>query len=170
MQYTFIYQSPLGKILLAADDQGLTGLWFEGQKYFAQNLDQNHMEKETPVLFQTRQWLDLYFSGKNPDFLPPLHMIGTDFQKAVWKILLSVPYGEVTTYGKIAQKIAADRGIGHMSAQAVGSAVGHNHISIIIPCHRVVGTDGSLTGYAGGIEKKRMLLKLEGLEEKKADF
>ncbi|MBM6972000.1 methylated-DNA--[protein]-cysteine S-methyltransferase [Mordavella massiliensis] len=155
------YHSPLGTILLAADDTGLTGLWFEGQKYFAQGLDKETEEKELSVFQATRRWLDVYFSGQAPDFQVPLHFQGTTFQKEVWKILLSIPYGETTTYGAIAKQLAAKRGLPHLSAQAVGSAVGHNKISIIVPCHRVIGADGSLTGYAGGIWRKEKLLALE---------
>ena len=161
MQYTSHYHSPLGDILLAADDTGLTGSWFEGQKYYALNLDKEHEEKEVSVLKAARQWLDIYFSGKDPDFSIPLHLIGTDFQKQVWRILCAIPYGQTRTYGDIAGEIARQREQAHMSAQAVGGAVGHNNISIIVPCHRVVGTTGSLTGYAGGIDKKIQLLKLE---------
>ncbi len=167
MQYTGRYDSPLGGILMAADDVGLTGLWFEGQKYFALYLDEEHEEKEIPLFGDVRRWLDIYFSGKEPDFDLPLHFIGTDFQKEVWRILYGIPYGETTTYGAIAKMIAEKRGTGTMSAQAVGGAVGHNEISIIVPCHRVVGTNGSLTGYAGGIDKKVSLLTLEGVDMEK---
>ena len=162
MQYTAKYQSPLGEILLAADDVGLTGLWFEHEKYYALHLAPEHMQKTTHAIQQTRAWLDLYFAGKEPDFLPPIHMLGTPFQKDVWHLLLQIPYGQTTTYGAIAKHLAAQRGLARMSAQAVGGAVGHNEISIIIPCHRVVGKNGSLTGYAGGLDKKIYLLKLEG--------
>ena len=162
MQYTTTYQSPLGEILLAADEIGLTGLWFDGEKYYAWNLDENHEEKEVPVFQEAKRWLDIYFSGREPDFMPPMHMLGTAFQKEVWEILRTIPYGETTTYGGIAAKIAKKRGLPRMSAQAVGNAVGRNELSILIPCHRVVGTNGSLTGYAGGIDKKADLLKLEG--------
>ena len=162
MQYTTTYQSPLGEILLAADEIGLTGLWFDGEKYYAWNLDENHEEKEVPVFQEAKRWLDIYFSGREPDFMPPMHMLGTAFQKEVWEILRTIPYGETTTYGGIAAKIAKKRGLTRMSAQAVGNAVGRNELSILIPCHRVVGTNGSLTGYAGGIDKKAALLKLEG--------
>ena len=162
MQYTTTYQSPLGEILLAADEIGLTGLWFDGEKYYAWNLDENHEEKEVPVFQEAKRWLDIYFSGREPDFMPPMHMLGTAFQKEVWEILRTIPYGETTTYGGIAAKIAKKRGLTRMSAQAVGNAVGRNELSILIPCHRVVGTNGSLTGYAGGIDKKADLLKLEG--------
>lgn len=167
MQYTSHYQSPIGRILLAADDAGLTGLWFEGQKYFALDLDKEHEEKEVPPFEIAKRWLDIYFSGKAPDFTVPQHFTGTDFQNEVWEILSAIPYGQLTTYGEIARQLAAKRGLEHMSAQAVGSAVGHNKISIIVPCHRVVGSNGSLTGYAGGIDKKRALLTLEGADMSK---
>ena len=161
MTYTSHYDSPLGGILLSADEQGLTGLWFDGQKYFARALPKEHAEGDLPVLSETKRWLDVYFSGKEPEFLPALHPIGSDFQKAVWALLLKIPYGKTTTYGELARQIAAQRGLSHMSAQAVGGAVGHNEISLLIPCHRVVGANGSLTGYAGGIDKKVRLLELE---------
>lgn len=162
MQYTSNYKSPLGNILLAADKIGLTGLWFEGQKYFALHLDEEHTEKDLPVFDTAKKWLDIYFSGREPDFTVPLHFTGTDFQNEVWEILYAIPYGETITYGDIAKRLAQRRGIAKISAQAVGGAVGRNKISIIVPCHRVVGADGSLTGYAGGIDKKLELLKLEG--------
>lgn len=161
MTYIQHYDSPLGGILLAADEIGLTGLWFEGQKYFARDLSDERIEQETPVLAEARRWLDIYFTGKEPDFTPPLHPTGSEFRKAVWEILLQIPYGQTTTYGEIARQLAEKQGLARMSAQAVGGAVGHNKISIIIPCHRVVGTNGSLTGYAGGIHKKEQLLELE---------
>lgn len=150
------YASPLGPILLAADETGLTGLWFEGQKYFPSFLGVDYQEKETPVLTETARWLDVYFSGKDPGFLPPLHPQGSPFRQTVWDILLTIPRGQTITYGEIARRL------GVRSAQAVGGAVGHNPISILIPCHRVVGSDGSLTGYAGGVERKARLLQLEG--------
>ena len=155
------YNSPLGGILLAADGIGLTGLWFDGEKYYADNLPQEREAKETPVLSEAARWLDIYFTGKEPDFTPPLHPIGSAFRRSVWEILLQIPYGQTTTYGEIARQLAKKQGLDRMSAQAVGGAVGHNEISIIIPCHRVVGADGSLTGYAGGIGKKEALLELE---------
>lgn len=161
MVYTCRYNSPLGGILLAVDEIGLTGLWFDGQKYFARNLPAERTEQETSVLAEAKRWLDIYFSGREPDFLPPLHPIGSAFRQAVWTILLQIPYGQTTTYGEIARQLAGTAGLSRMSAQAVGGAVGHNEISIIIPCHRVVGTSGSLTGYAGGIERKVKLLELE---------
>ena len=161
MAYTGTYHSPLGNLLLAADDTGLTGLWFEGQKYFARTLPEEQQLKETPVLAETRHWLNIYFSGEEPAFTPPLHPAGSAFRQAVWQILLQIPYGQTMTYGEIAKKMTQMHDAPHMSAQAVGGAVGHNEVSIIIPCHRVVGTNGSLTGYAGGMEKKVALLKLE---------
>lgn len=161
MVSTCHYDSPLGGILLAADEIGLTGLWFDGEKYFADHFPSEHTERETPILVEVKRWLDIYFAGKEPDFLPPLHPIGSAFRQSVWEILLQIPYGKTTTYGEIARQLAEKRKLPRMSAQAVGGAVGHNEISIIIPCHRVVGTNGSLTGYAGGIDKKVKLLKLE---------
>lgn len=160
---TFIqhYDSPLGGILLAADEIGLTGLWFDGQKYFARGLSSEREERELPVLLEAKRWLDIYFTGKEPDFLPPLHPAGSAFRQSVWEILLKIPYGQTITYGDIARQLAAKQGLANMSAQAVGGAVGHNEISVIIPCHRVVGANGSLTGYAGGIDKKIKLLELE---------
>lgn len=155
------YNSPLGGILLAADEIGLTGLWFDGQKYFARDMPAEHVEQNTPVLSEAKRWLDIYFTGREPDFTPPLHPVGSAFRQAVWEILLQIPYGQTTTYGEIARQLAAKLGLPRMSAQAVGGAVGHNEVSIIIPCHRVVGTSGSLTGYAGGIDKKVKLLELE---------
>ena len=163
MLYTGYYRSPLGRLLLAADEIGLTGLWFERQRYFAQGLAPVHTDEETPILAQTRRWLDLYFSGSGPDFTPPLHPIGSDFRQEVWALLLQIPYGKTTTYGALAARLAEKHGQRRMSAQAVGGAVGHNAISIIIPCHRVVGADGSLTGYAGGLATKARLLAGEGV-------
>lgn len=163
MTYTQWYNSPLGGILLAANNERLTGLWFDGEKYFAQHLGQQYEEKNSPVLQQAKHWLNVYFSGKEPDFTVPVYFNGTEFQNEVWNILCTIPYGKTITYGEIAKRIAAKRGIIRMAAQAVGGAVGHNEISIIVPCHRVIGTDGSLTGYAGGLDKKIKLLTLEGI-------
>lgn len=164
MIYRTYYLSPLGRMLLAADDMGLVGAWFEGQKYFGEfpeHMDFAFEEKEHCILKDALRWLDIYFSGQKPDFLPKLHLIGTDFQREVWNILLEIPYGQTVTYGEIARKIADKRGLKTMSAQAVGGAVGHNRVSVIVPCHRVIGSDGSLTGYAGGIERKIRLLDIE---------
>lgn len=161
MQYTGKYQSPLGEIMIAADEKGLTGLWFVGQKYFARYLDEENEEKETHLLKDAKKWLDVYFSGKEPNFKLPIHFTGTDFQNEVWEILYSIPYGKTMTYGEIADILAKRRELKKMSARAVGAAVGKNAISIIVPCHRVVGANGNLTGYAGGISRKIELLKLE---------
>lgn len=155
MEYTCHYDSPLGGITLSSDGEALTGLWFDGQKYFADTLDAEHAEKPFPVFDETLRWLDLYFAGEVPDFTPKLSPRGTSFQYRVWDVLLTIPYGHTMTYGEIA------KALGCRSAQAVGGAVGRNPVSLIIPCHRVLGADGSLTGYAGGTDKKRSLLELE---------
>ena len=164
---TYKYNSPLGGITLAANNEGLTGLWFDGQKYFGDNLPAVCEEKMLPVFEDAKRWLDLYFQGKDPGFTPPLSMETSPFRKRVWEIMLTIPYGKTMTYGEIAQQIAAERGLSQMSAQAVGGAVGHNSISLIIPCHRVVGTNGSLTGYAGGVDRKIKLLTLEKADTSK---
>ena len=150
MTYRYHYDSPLGGITMASDGTALTGLWLDGQKYFASTMPKDCKEKPLKIF----------------EFTPQLSLESTTFRKEVWEILLSIPYGKTMTYGEIAKKIAEQRGLVRMSAQAVGGAVGHNPISIIVPCHRVVGTNGSLTGYAGGIEKKMQLLELEGGLEK----
>lgn len=166
MVYTSQYDSPIGPLLLAERDGKLAGLWMEGQKYFLGSLRGEPQErKTTPVLRLAEQWLDRYFAGEKP--APgelPLSPTGSEFQKEVWQILCEIPYGETTTYGEISWKLAARRGLERMSARAVGGAVGHNPISIIIPCHRVVGSNGSLTGYAGGLQKKMELLTHEGVD------
>ena len=161
MTYTYHYTSPLGGIMLSSNGTELTGLWFDGQKYFGDTLPEKYTEKDLPIFKETKRWLDIYFSGKAPNFTPPLKMETTPFRKAVWEIMLTIPYGKTMTYGDIARTIAEQKGLGKMSAQAVGGAVGHNSISLIIPCHRVVGTNGSLTGYAGKKKKKVQLLTME---------
>ena len=161
MDYTYHYNSLLGGITIASNGTELTGLWFDGQKYFGATLPVEYEEKSLPVFEEAACWLDIYFSGKAPDFTPPLLTKATPFRQAVWEILLTIPYGKTMTYGEIADRIAKQKGLSKMSAQAVGGAVGHNPISLIIPCHRVVGTKGSLTGYAGSIDKKVQLLTLE---------
>lgn len=161
MQYINHYESPLGSITLGSDGENLTGLWFDDQKYFASTLCEETAEKDLTIFTQTKQWLDIYFNGQNPGFTPQLKLSGSDFRIAVWEILKEIPYGHIMTYSEIAHRIALIKGIDKMSAQAVGGAVGHNPISIIVPCHRVVGSNGSLTGYAGGIDKKLKLLTLE---------
>jgi len=159
--YIHHYNSQLGSILIASNGEALTGLWFDEQKHFPHNLISESTKAELPIFTQTINWLDAYFSGKVPDFTSPILLNTTPFRKAVYDILLTIPYGQTMTYGEIANILAEQKGIERMSTQAVGGAVGHNPISIIIPCHRVVGTDGSLTGYAGGLDRKIMLLKLE---------
>ncbi len=162
MHYTSIYQSPVGEMLLAADDTGVVGAWFKNEKYYAHCLDKENQSGETSVIKELKRWLDVYFQGKKPNFEPPLHMIGTPFQMEVWNILREIPYGTTTTYNEIAKKIARNRGLPRMSAQAVGTAVGKNNINLIVPCHRVVATNNSLAGYAGGMDRKITFLKLEG--------
>ena len=165
MDYTFHYVSPPGSITLASDGEALVGLWFDGQEHYADTLQPVYREADLPVFRESCKWLDIYFSGKDPGFVPRLCLRTTPFRKEVWKILLTIPFGKTVTYGAIAARIGAARGVEKMSAQAVGSAVGHNPISLIIPCHRVVGTAG-LTGYAAGLEKKIRLLALEQGKEK----
>lgn len=161
MQYINHYQSDVGGITLASDGQNITGLWLDGQKYFPNFLLEKTVKKDLPVFEKTHEWLDIYFSGQEPDFTPPLLLVGSPFRLEVWEELRNIPYGQVTTYGHIARIIAARHGLKSMSAQAVGGAVGHNPISIIVPCHRVVGSNGGLVGYAGGISVKERLLQLE---------
>lgn len=153
------YESPLGRMLLAADDTSLTGAWFYGQRSFARGLEdaEKNVEAEAPALAAARRWLDAYFAGERPDVADmPLAPHGTAFQRRVWNALLAIPYGETRTYGELAAELGS-------SPRAVGAAVGKNPISVIVPCHRVVGADGSLTGYAGGLSRKRALLELEGI-------
>lgn len=166
MRYTTVYESPLGSMLLAGDAEGLTGLWFVGQKYFAAGLCAEPLVNDELAAFAAaRVWLDDYFAGNRPACTKlPLAPAGSSFRLAVWDLLREIPYGETTTYGALARQLAGRLGRSAMSAQAVGGAVGHNPLTLIVPCHRVVGADGSLTGYAGGIERKRRLLALEGVD------
>ena len=157
--FTCFIDTPLGKIQAAAEDHALRGLWFIGQKYFPANTNGWLEDGDYPVFVSLKTWLDDYFAGKNPKINFPLAPRGTPFQQAVWDLLLKIPYGETTTYGAIAEKLAGPGKKG--SSQATGGAVGHNPISLVIPCHRVVGANGSLTGFAGGLDKKRYLLDLE---------
>lgn len=159
------YDSPLGMLTLAGDAGHITGLWMAGQKYFGATASESlPLKPELPAFVAARRWLDAYFAGKRPHLgglaLAPS---GSAFRQAVWECLCEIPYGEVTTYGRIAQKVAAKMGRSSMSGQAVGGAVGHNPIAILIPCHRVVGSGGGLTGFAGGVERKAQLLELEGV-------
>lgn len=163
MIVTSYYNSPVGRLLLAARENALTGLWMEGQKYFPYDLQDAETQDDThPVLLWAKDWLDRYFAGTKPEISElKLAPAGSEFQQDVWRILCQIPYGQVRTYGVIAKELATQKGLASMSAQAVGSAVGRNPISILIPCHRVVGANGNLTGYAGGLERKRQLLTLE---------
>ena len=171
MEYLHYYASPLGRLVLCGggDDGGesggtLTGLWFERQAYFGSTLllrSDDMEERALPVFDLADRWLDAYFSGRQPDFMPPLRLRGTEFRRRVWNLLQQIPWGQTVTYGQLARQLAPDGG--RMSAQAVGGAVGHNPIGIIVPCHRVVGSNGSLTGYAAGLERKKWLLLHEGV-------
>lgn len=160
-EYLSTIRSPVGTLTVSSDGASVTGLWLEGQKYFTETLHPGAERRELPVFESIREWLACYFRGKEPSFTPPLAPKGSPFRQKVWKILCAIPYGQVLTYGDIAQRLERQTGK-RQSAQAVGGAVGHNPVSIIIPCHRVVGADGSLTGYAGGIQTKLRLLELEG--------
>lgn len=166
MIYKASYHSSIGNIVLASDGDHLIGLWLEGQKYFLGSVHEDMIEKDDLAIFDlTKKWLDDYFKQKKPSLSNiPLLPKGTVFQKTIWQILCQIPYGEVVTYGFIAKQAAKLLNKETMSAQAVGGAISHNPISILIPCHRVVGTNGSLTGYAGGIDKKIQLLELEGVD------
>lgn len=166
MIYTNQYPSPLGAITIACDEEAIIGLWFNGQKYFGYTLLGEIETKSQPLLEDASRWLDVYFSGREPDFLPPLRYGSTRFRELVCDIMLTIPYGKTMTYGEIAAIAAQKMGIPKMSAQAVGGAVGHNPISLMIPCHRVIGANGNLTGYAGGINLKARLLELENAEIK----
>lgn len=161
MDYVYHYQSPLGGITLTSDGAALVGLWFDKQRFFADSVVQDHEEKSLPVFEQADRWLDLYFSGRDPGFAPPVTLRTTEFRQAVCRIMLTIPYGRTMTYGRIAEIVARQRGVPRMSAQAVGGAVGHNPVSLIIPCHRVIGAGSALVGYSGGLDRKAALLELE---------
>lgn len=161
MDYTHRYASPLGGVTLASDGEALIGLWFDGQRHFGEILGRGREERDLPVFAQAERWLDVYFCGGEPDFTPPLRMRTTPFRRTVWELLLAIPYGQTTTYGRLAAEAARRLGRDRVSARAVGGAVGHNALAVVVPCHRVVGADGSLTGYAGGLERKRRLLAME---------
>lgn len=172
MAYKKIYNSPLGNILLVFDEENLLGLYMESQEEYVK-ISKNSKIKyykdnfsKSKILKESEKWLDLYFSGKDPGFLPALKVQASEFRKDVWDILLKIPYGEKTTYKEITEILVKSGKYKNMSAQAVGGAVGHNPILLIIPCHRVMGSDGSLRGYAGGIDVKRKLLEIEGNREK----
>lgn len=167
MQYITHYTSPLGEITLASDGKAIIGLWFDGQKYDRSILLSECQEQELPIFVETKKWLDDYFAGRKPDFTPALALDCSPFRTEVLQILMDIPYGKTITYGEIAKELAKKRGLAKMSAQAVGGAVGRNPISLIIPCHRVIGANGSLTGYGGGIQRKLALLKLEKVNMEK---
>ncbi len=166
MYYKTYYNSLLGELLIVSDGQNLCGLWLKGQKYYASKLgDKMPQNSEFEIFKTTKIWLDKYFNAQKPDIKNLRFALqGSDFRKEVWKLLCEIPYGEVITYGELAKKLAKKLNKKTMSAQAVGGAVGHNPVSIIIPCHRVIGANGSLTGYAGGIDIKARLLKFEGVD------
>ena len=157
MKYIHHYESPLGIMTMSSDGESLNGLWF------GDCLENEYEEKIIPVFEETVKWLDIYFDGNIPDFTPALSVQTTEFRKKVCDIMLTIPYGKIMTYGEIANMLAKQRGVKRMSAQAVGGAVGHNPIALIIPCHRVMGANGKLTGYAAGIDRKEKLLRLEGI-------
>ncbi len=163
MIYLNHYLSPIGNIILKSNETKLIGLYFADKNIFHEENKQyiQYQKSDLNIFKLTKQWLDIYFSGRTPDFIPPLEVHDTAFRESVWKILLDIPYGQTTTYGIIASQIAKQNNIYKMSARAVGNAVGHNPISIIIPCHRVIGSNGKITGYSGGIDKKIALLNLE---------
>lgn len=161
VDYVHHYKSPLGGITLASDGTALVGLWFDEQRFFAASLSPDQEEKTLSIFEQADRWLDLYFSGRDPGFTPPVKLRATEFRRAVCDIMLAIPYGRTMTYGKIAEIIARQKGVPRMSAQAVGGAVGHNPVSLIVPCHRVIGAGGALVGYGGGLERKAALLELE---------
>ena len=164
MHYLNHYESPLGAMTMASDGEHLTGLWFDGQKYDRSTIDGNaELKPHLPVFTQTAQWLDAYFEGTDPGFTPPISVKGSDFKKMVSSIMLSIPFGATSTYARIAAEVARRTGRTHMSAQAVGGAVGRNPIVLIVPCHRVLASDGSLRGYAGGVDRKERLLQMEGV-------
>lgn len=167
MNYTYSFLSPIGMLTAASDGTSLTGLWIEGQKYFKGMLKGDFKERRLLIFDDVKKWIESYFLGENPHVNFLINPVGSQFRQSVWKILCEIPYGKVITYGDISKRLIADTQIMNMSAQAVGGAVAHNPISIIVPCHRVVGANGSLTGYAGGINKKIMLLELEGVEMEK---
>ena len=169
MIYKTYYNSPLGKILLESDGKNLIGVCIDGQKYYINNLNEEIVLKDDLEIFnKTKNWLDRYFKNEKPEISElPIAPIGNEFRQNVWKLLCKIPYGETTTYGEIAKEVAKIMNKKLMSAQAVGNAVGHNPISIIIPCHRVVGKNGNLTGYAGGIDKKVKLLEIENVNMEK---
>ncbi|MDR1177111.1 MAG: methylated-DNA--[protein]-cysteine S-methyltransferase [Treponema sp.] len=163
MEYIQKIRSPVGMLTVSSDGKNICGLWIEGQKYFAKTLEKDVLEQNLPIFGKVQKWLDIYFSGEEPDFMPPLMPKGSPFQKSVWANLSKIPCGKTTSYGELAKQFELDNKGRRTSARAIGGAVGHNPISILIPCHRVIGKNGNLTGYAGGIAVKIKLLELEGI-------
>ncbi|MDR0303489.1 MAG: methylated-DNA--[protein]-cysteine S-methyltransferase [Chitinispirillales bacterium] len=164
MQYVHNIRSPIGTLTVSSDGCNVSGLWIEGQKYFARGLGNDVFEQKLPIFEEVQKWLDIYFSGNEPNFMPALMPEGSLFQKSIWNILCTIPYGQTTTYGEIAKRFEAGNNGKRTSARAVGNAVGHNPVSILIPCHRVIGKNGDITGYAGGVSKKLQLLRTERIE------
>lgn len=165
MYYSATYESPVGELTLCSDGESILGLWLEGQKYHGGTIPEAMVPGSPAVFSEAKAWLDDYFAGKKPEISRlPLAPIGSEFRQIVWRILTEIPYGDVTTYGEIGKQVASELGKDHMASLAIGGAVGHNPVSIIIPCHCVVGADGSLTGYAGGLKKKIWLLEHEGVD------
>ena len=167
MVYYDFYVSPLGNVTLESDGENLTGLYIDGQRKVNDDYYKTVKRETLPIFSQTVKWLDEYFDGEIPDFTPEINLVGTPFQKSVWKKLLTIPYGKTVTYGDIARQIAKEKGLPKMSSQAIGGAVGSNPVSIIVPCHRVIGANGNLTGYAGGVDKKIQLLSIEKIDVSK---
>ena len=163
MEYIQKIKSPIGILTVSSDSKNISGLWIEGQKYFVKTLGKDVLKQNLPIFENVRNWLDIYFSGKEPNFIPPFMLKGSPFQESIWADLCKIPYGQTTTYGELAKQFELKNKGKHMSARAIGSAVGHNPISILIPCHRVMGKNGNPTGYAGGIATKIKLLQLEGI-------
>ncbi len=161
ISYIRKYHSPLGEITLACRDEGLTGLWFDGQKHYGSTLTDIKTEADTPVMSLAVRWLDEYFSGHEPQFMPPVSLLGTPFSRLVWQRLTEIPYGTTLTYKELTLRMAARGECGEGAVRAVAAAIGRNPVSIIVPCHRIIGSGGRLTGYAGGIERKEWLLRME---------
>lgn len=161
MIYVSKHETPLGMITIAGTKENLVGVWFDNQKYFGSTIPKEHQVGETKVIKETKKWLDIYFSGVEPDFFPLLLMEDSFFRMQVWEILKTIPYNQTKTYKEVGRQVAKKRNILNMSAQAVGGAVGKNPFAILIPCHRVIGKNGDLKGYAGGIQIKKQLLDLE---------
>jgi methylated-DNA-[protein]-cysteine S-methyltransferase len=164
MEYVHRIKSPVGTLTVSSDGKNVCGLWIAGQKYFAKTLGKDVLEQNLPVFEDVKKWLGIYFSGKEPDFMPPLMPRGSPFQKSIWNILCKIPYGQTTSYGVIAKQLELENNGKPASARAAGGAVGHNPGSNLIPCHRVTGKNGGLTGYAGGLDIKRKLLQMEGVK------